>query len=215
MGLLMSKSHGQGRCARSKAGAATRETQAGCAVAAERTRGDGYGWHDRVELPGGTATNDPYEKGRLRGAEADTTGGARVQRRAHTVCGAVRDHPPHDLRQAPRAVEDGICAVEPGSRHATDRARVWRRAGGSYGGDYLRCWGFTPQKPIKRTYEQRPEAVKAWIEQQFPDIEKRVKAEGSESYWGGETALVNTNVRGRSHAPKGKTHVTMAAGGTR
>ncbi len=82
-------------------------------------------------------------------------------------------------------------------------------------GDYLKRWGFTPQKPIKRAYEQRPEAVKTWIEQEYPAIEKRAKAEGGEIHWGDETALVNTDVRGRSYAPKGKTPVTMAVGGTR
>ncbi len=29
-------------------------------------------------------------------------------------------------------------------------------------GDYLHRWGFTPQKPIKRAYEQQPKAVKKW-----------------------------------------------------
>jgi transposase len=29
------------------------------------------------------------------------------------------------------------------------------------GGNYLKRWGFTPQKPIKKAYEQRPEAVRA------------------------------------------------------
>ncbi len=29
-------------------------------------------------------------------------------------------------------------------------------------GEYLKHWGFTPQRPITRAYEQRPEAVKAW-----------------------------------------------------
>ncbi len=29
-------------------------------------------------------------------------------------------------------------------------------------GNYLKRWGFTPQKPIKKAYEQRPEAVQAW-----------------------------------------------------
>lgn len=28
-------------------------------------------------------------------------------------------------------------------------------------GKYLKRWGFTPQKPIKKAYEQRPGAVKA------------------------------------------------------
>jgi transposase len=31
-------------------------------------------------------------------------------------------------------------------------------------GKYLRRWGFTPQKPIKKAYEQRPEAVQAWLD---------------------------------------------------
>jgi transposase len=82
-------------------------------------------------------------------------------------------------------------------------------------GDYLRRWGFTPQKPIKKAYEQRPEAVQAWLDEQYPEIEKRAKAEGGEIHWGDETALVNTDVRGRSFAPAGKTPVTYTVGGTR
>jgi hypothetical protein len=27
-------------------------------------------------------------------------------------------------------------------------------------------WGFTPQKPIKKAYEQRPEAVRQWLDQE-------------------------------------------------
>jgi transposase len=38
---------------------------------------------------------------------------------------------------------------------------------------------------------------------------------GGEVHWGDETALVNTDVRGRSYAPRGKTPVAMAVGGTR
>jgi transposase len=45
-------------------------------------------------------------------------------------------------------------------------------------GEYLRRWGFTPQKPIKRAYEQRPEAVKQWLDLQYPAIERRAKARG-------------------------------------
>jgi transposase len=82
-------------------------------------------------------------------------------------------------------------------------------------GNYLARWGFTPQKPIKKAYEQRPEAVQAWLNEQYPEIEKRAKAEGAEIHWGDETALVNTDVRGRSYAPAGQTPVTYAVGGTR
>lgn len=82
-------------------------------------------------------------------------------------------------------------------------------------GNYLARWGFTPQKPIKKAYEQRPEAVQAWLDEHYPEIERRAKAEEGEIHWGDETALVNTDVRGRSYAPAGKTPVTYAVGGTR
>jgi transposase len=79
-------------------------------------------------------------------------------------------------------------------------------------GDYLKRWGFTPQKPITRAYERRPEAIKKWLDEDYPDIAKRAKAEDAEVHWGDETALVNTDVRGRSFAPKGQTPVTSAPG---
>jgi hypothetical protein len=82
-------------------------------------------------------------------------------------------------------------------------------------GKYLTRWGFTPQKPIKRAGEQSPAAVQAWLEGEYPSIEQRARAEGAEIHWGDETALVNTDVRGRSFAPAGKTPVAMAVGGTR
>ena len=82
-------------------------------------------------------------------------------------------------------------------------------------GKYLARWGFTPQKPIKRAYEQSPEAVHAWLEGEYPGIAERARHEGAEIHWGDETALVNTDVRGRSFAPVGKTPVAMTVGGTR
>lgn len=45
-------------------------------------------------------------------------------------------------------------------------------------GNYLKRWGFTPQKPIKKADEQRPEAVKASLDNEYPAIEQRAKAEG-------------------------------------
>ena len=82
-------------------------------------------------------------------------------------------------------------------------------------GKYLARWGFTPQKPIKKAYEQRPEAVKAWLDEHYPAIEAKAKAEGGEIHWGDETALVNTDVRGRSYAPAGETPVAFTVGSTR
>lgn len=82
-------------------------------------------------------------------------------------------------------------------------------------GDYLHRWGFTPQKPIKRAYEQQPKAVQKWLDEQYPEIEKRALEEGAEIHWGDETSIMNTDVRGRSYSPRGKTPETRAVWGKR
>jgi transposase len=79
-------------------------------------------------------------------------------------------------------------------------------------GKYLKRWGFTPQKPIRRAYEQSPEAVKKWLDKEYPAIAEKARKEGGEIHWGDETALVNIHVRGRSYAPKGETPVALAPG---
>ena len=47
-------------------------------------------------------------------------------------------------------------------------------------GEYLQRWGFTPQKPLTKAYEQNPRKVKAWLEQEYPQIAAQAKAEGAE-----------------------------------
>ena len=74
-------------------------------------------------------------------------------------------------------------------------------------GLYLKRWGFTPQKPMKKAYEQSPAAVKKWLEQEYPVIAANAKAEGAEIHWGDETGLRSDDVRGRSYAPQGQTPV--------
>lgn len=74
-------------------------------------------------------------------------------------------------------------------------------------GGYLQRWGFTPQRPLDRAYEQNPAAVRAWLDKQYPAIAQRAKAQGGEIYWGDETGLRSDDVRGRSYAPRGDTPV--------
>lgn len=74
-------------------------------------------------------------------------------------------------------------------------------------GDYLRKWGFTPQKPKKMAYEQCPKAVQKWLKEEYPAIKERAKKEGAEIHWGDETGVKNNCNHGRSYAPKGKTPV--------
>lgn len=72
-------------------------------------------------------------------------------------------------------------------------------------GEYLKRWGFTPQKPLRRAYEQNPAAVRRWLDEDFPAIKARAKSEGAEIHWGDETGLRSDSQHGRSYAPKGRT----------
>jgi len=74
-------------------------------------------------------------------------------------------------------------------------------------GDYLKRWGFTPQKPAKRAYEQQPAAVKKWLDEEYPAIAQKAKVEQADIYWGDETGVRNDCQHGRSYAPKGQTPV--------
>ena len=74
-------------------------------------------------------------------------------------------------------------------------------------GDYLKRWGFTPQRPIKRAYEQSPAKVKKWLTDEYPTITKRAKLEGAEIHWGDETGLKNDCNYSRGYAPVGQTPV--------
>jgi transposase len=72
-------------------------------------------------------------------------------------------------------------------------------------GEYLKRWGYTPQKPLKRAYEQRPADVQRWLDEEYPAIARRAKVEGAEIHWGDETGLRSDAQHGRSYAPRGQT----------
>lgn len=78
--------------------------------------------------------------------------------------------------------------------------------------DYLKRWGFTPQKPARQAVEQNPESVEKWLEQEYPAIEAQAKAEKGVIYWGDEMGLRSDHQAGRSFSPKGKTPVVQVSG---
>ncbi len=74
-------------------------------------------------------------------------------------------------------------------------------------GDYLRKWGYTPQRPAKRAYEQCPKKVQKWLDQEYPKIKAKAKEEDAEIHWADQTGVKNQCHHGRSYAPRGKTPV--------
>jgi hypothetical protein len=44
-------------------------------------------------------------------------------------------------------------------------------------------WGATPQRPLKKAYEQSPQAVSKWVNEEYPKITQRARQEGAEIQW--------------------------------
>lgn len=74
-------------------------------------------------------------------------------------------------------------------------------------GEYLRRWGFTPQKPQKRAYEQSDLAVRRWLRETYPDIVRQAKREDAEIFWGDQTGVKGQPKVARGFAPRGRTPV--------
>ena len=74
-------------------------------------------------------------------------------------------------------------------------------------GEYLKRWGFTPQKPVKRAYEQNTQAVNRWLETQYLAIATQARKENAEIHWGDETGVQTDAYQVRGFAPKGNAPV--------
>jgi transposase len=79
-------------------------------------------------------------------------------------------------------------------------------------GKYLRSWQLSPQKPVRKAYEQNPEAVQHWLDVDYPAIAKRAKREKAVILWLDQTGLRSDAPVGKTWAPVGKTPVVGKTG---
>jgi transposase len=86
------------------------------------------------------------------------------------------------------------------------RVSVWTA------GRYLRHWGLTPQKPVRRAYERNPAAVQRWLKEVYPAIRARAKQEKAEIHWGDEMGLRSDHQSGRRYSKRGHTPVIAGTG---
>lgn len=68
-------------------------------------------------------------------------------------------------------------------------------------GEYLRRWGFTPQRPGRQSRGQDPDEVRQWLEDEYPALKARAKREGAEIQWGDEMGLRPEAGQQRGYAP--------------
>lgn len=79
-------------------------------------------------------------------------------------------------------------------------------------GRLLRRLGYTPQRPLFRAYQQDPEAVKTWLEEQYPAIQKLARQENATIYFADEAGIRSDYHSGTTWAPRGKTPVVRTTG---
>lgn len=79
-------------------------------------------------------------------------------------------------------------------------------------GRYLRAWGLTPQKPVRRAYEQNPVAVRKWLEEEYPAIRELARAARAHIHWLDEMGLRSDHQAGRSYGRRGETPVVFGTG---
>jgi transposase len=147
---------------------------------------------------GGMAALKAKSKGRPKGGSLEPWQAAQIAK-------TVIDHHPEQLKLpfylwTREAVADLI------------KRRFGIKVSLSSAGRYLKRWGFTPQKPVRRAVEQNPQEVRNWLEKEYPAIRQQAKSEKAQIFWGDEMGLRSDHAVGRSYGLRGHTPVIVATG---
>lgn len=79
-------------------------------------------------------------------------------------------------------------------------------------GRLLAQLGITPQKPLWRAYQQDPERVRRWLEEEYPRIMKEARRIGAEIWFEDESGLRSDYHAGTTWGLKGRTPVVPTTG---
>jgi transposase len=149
---------------------------------------------------GGEAALTSKRRGRTPGAGAKLAPWQQAQ-----IAKALRDHRPEQLK-LPFYLWTRDAVIEFIER------RFGVRVSRSTASRYLNAWGFSPQKPVRRAWEQSGPAVERWLKEDYPKIRREAKKEGALLYWGDEMGLRSDHTAGRSFSPRGQTPVITGTG---
>ena len=72
--------------------------------------------------------------------------------------------------------------------------------------------GLTPQRPVWRAYQQRPEQVQKWLEEEYPRIRALARRNKALIFFGDEAGIRSDHHAGTTWAIKGKTPVVSSTG---
>jgi transposase len=79
-------------------------------------------------------------------------------------------------------------------------------------GNILHDLGLSPQRPLRRAYQQNPELVSRWKEEEYPAIQKAAKAAGGTVLFCDEAGIRTDYHSGTTWAPVGQTPIVRGTG---
>jgi transposase len=72
--------------------------------------------------------------------------------------------------------------------------------------------GLTPQRPVWRAYQQKPEVVQQWLEKEYPRIRSMARRMKAQIFFGDEAGVRSDHHAGTTWAMKGKTPIVSSTG---
>lgn len=132
-------------------------------------------------------------------------GGSLLPWQAAQIAKAVVDHHPEQLK-LPFFLWTREAVAKLIQQRFRKRLSIWTV------GRYLKRWGFSPQKPVRRAFEQKPEEVQRWLEEEYPAIRQQAKREQALIFWGDEMGLRSDHAVGRTYGLQGQTPVVSVTG---
>ncbi len=141
-------------------------------------------------------------RARRRGRPA---GGRLKAKQERKLCALITDHCPDQLK-LPFYLWTREAVVHLAARQCGVKVSVWTA------GRWLARWGFTPQKPTRRAFEQDGQQVAAWLRRKYPAIRALARREQALIFWADEMGLRGDHAAGRSFSPQGQTPVILGTG---
>jgi transposase len=76
----------------------------------------------------------------------------------------------------------------------------------------LNQMGLTPQRPVWRAYQQKPEEVQRWLNEEYPRIKQMAKRQKALIFFGDEAGIRSDHPAGTTWTLKGKTPIVTGTG---
>jgi transposase len=76
----------------------------------------------------------------------------------------------------------------------------------------LKQMGLSPQRPLWRAYQQRPEDVQRWLDEEYPRIRRLARREKATIFFGDEAGVRSDHHAGTTWGVRGKTPVVSSTG---